>query len=66
MVADNGVTGLNIEHSVAEGIVIINLVQAALAYVKDNLGKKLFLDQSQPPASVPQTPSNPQSLSSQD
>lgn len=36
MVASNGINGLCIEHSVAEGIVIINMSEYVLDYVQKN------------------------------
>ncbi|VDK79446.1 unnamed protein product [Onchocerca ochengi] len=40
IVASDGTNGLCIEHSVAEGIVLINLVEYALQFVKRNDGQK--------------------------
>ncbi|VDN04258.1 unnamed protein product [Thelazia callipaeda] len=44
VVSSNGTNGLCIEHSVAEGIVIINMAEYALQFVKRNSGLKLSDD----------------------
>ncbi|TMS38156.1 hypothetical protein L596_004941 [Steinernema carpocapsae] len=41
IVSNNGMNGLCIEHSVAEGIVIINMAEGAIRFAKDNMKKHL-------------------------
>uniref|UniRef100_A0A0R3S4A1 Choline O-acetyltransferase n=1 Tax=Elaeophora elaphi TaxID=1147741 RepID=A0A0R3S4A1_9BILA len=44
VVASDGTNGLCIEHSVAEGIVVINLVEYAMQFVKRNSGQQVWSD----------------------
>ncbi|EFO16367.2 hypothetical protein LOAG_12141 [Loa loa] len=44
IVASDGTNGLCIEHSVAEGIVLINLVDYTMQFVKRNIGKQMWDD----------------------
>ncbi|KAK0398572.1 hypothetical protein QR680_002651 [Steinernema hermaphroditum] len=46
IVSSNGMNGLCIEHSVAEGIVIINMAESSLRFAKENMKKKIITEPS--------------------
>ncbi|GMT25379.1 hypothetical protein PFISCL1PPCAC_16676, partial [Pristionchus fissidentatus] len=56
VVRSDGLSGLCIEHSAAEGIVIIQMVESALRYARNHAGNKLVRNRMFTPSSLSFTP----------